>query len=303
MFPKNFKRFIDNEIEPSDRVVAKDPWFCWAAFARPHQPYTPSKEFYDLFDPEKLHVWPTAETESESYKMLQGKMSPERLRKEYHAYMALVAQVDFAIGEMVEMLRERGQLDNTIIVYCADHGDYAGAHGLMEKRNGISSVDITKVPFIIVDPQGGYKGMRKQVVQSIDLFPTLCELADLKIPNTVQGDSFLNLLKDENAEFVRDYALTENVYRKAIATEKYRYIANVVGKDELYNIQDDPHELCNLIDSEQEKDTVVMFQRKMIDALVHTMSPIITTEGFWYHEYNSDGRADMKGFDESDFYA
>lgn len=300
---KNFQRFIDHLGEPADRQGTKEPWFCWASFARPHQPYTPSKEFYDMFDADKLQLKPTSDTETDSYKELQKGFDEKKLRQYYKTYLALVAQVDYAIGEMVTLLEERQQLEHTIIVYCADHGDYASAHGLMEKRNGISSRSITKAPLIIVDPSSTNRGNRMQVVQSIDLFPTLCEMVGIDIPETVQGSSLVNIMTHESESFVRDYALTENVYRKVIATAEYRYIANVASEDELYDIVNDPNELHNLINCKEKQEVVFAIQRKMINALVRTASPVTTFEGFWYHEYTRDGRADMHKHDETSYNA
>lgn len=299
---KQFKRFIDNEGEPNDRVGTTEPWFSWVSFARPHEPYTPSKEFYDLFDESKLVLSPVSELESDVIKGLRSNFSEERLRKEYHAYLALIAQVDYAIGTMIELLKKRKLLENTIIVYSADHGDYASTHGMMEKENGISYNAITQIPFIIVDPEKGYKGVRNQIVQSIDLFPTLCDLIGVKKPDTLQGESLVPVLEDETTEF-RNYALTENYLRKAIATKEYRYISNVEGGDELYDRMDDELELYNLIEEPKYQEVVSAMRKMMIMAVSKANWPITTFEGFWQHTYNQDGKADLMCFKEGSLYS
>jgi len=298
---KQFKRFIDHLGEPADRVGTQEPWFSWVSFARPHKPFTPSKEFYDMYNEDEITLAPISDTETDSVIKIRKDYDEKQLRKEYRAYLALVSQVDYGIGQIIELLKERKILDNTIIVYTADHGDYASEHGLMEKKNGISFSAITKIPLIIFDPTKTNTGERKQIVQSIDLFPTLCEMIGVEIPDTIQGKSMVDLMVNKNSQF-RDYALTENLYRKAIATKEFRFITNIQGEDELYDIVNDPHELQNLINDKKYLDIIAKLQRKMIDAIVRTNYPVTIFEGFWYPKSNSDNKADLKELDEQSFY-
>ena len=150
--------------------------------------------------------------------------------------------MDSAIGVILKELEDRGELENTIIVYSADHGDYAGEHGLYEKKGGISYRAVTRVPMLMRLPGGEYEGsVRDELMETVDVFPTMCDLAGMDIPATVQGSSFLNLIRGKSAA-VRDSALTENPYRKALAVKEWRFVANLGGEqeDELYNIGEDP---------------------------------------------------------------
>jgi choline-sulfatase/uncharacterized sulfatase len=282
-------RFIRNQGEPKDRGDAKSPWIGWISFSRPHQPYTPSKEFYDLYNEADLHLPPLNEHGyAEGY-------SESRVRKELRAYLALCSQVDHAIGTILEELKESGLDENTIVVYTSDHGDYAGEHGAMEKLRGISYRAITRIPMIVHIPGMLREGQSSDaLVESIDLFPTLCEFADIPFLKTMQGMSFAEIIYGKRNDF-RPNVLTENPYRKALATKEWRYIANLEGeKDELYNIVEDPYELQNRIDDPDCAILASEMLRTLLRRVVKARKPITTINGQWHnHRYDEDGRIDL----------
>lgn len=288
---KQALRFIDNLGEPKDRGMDEQPWFAWVSFSRPHQPYTPSEPFASMYPADSLQL-PPAPTVPKNACIIKD---DKELRDYMSAYFALISQVDYSIGAILTALEERGQLDHTIIIYSADHGDYAGEHHLMEKRGGISSRAITNIPFIIRLPKGMASPMKSDaLIESVDLFPTLCEILDMPVPNTCQGTSFYDLIRG-NKDDIKEYALTENPYRKAIATKEWRFIANLPDEeDELYNIHSDPWELDNLIQNPAYKEIVSQLQRALLYELTKARKPINTINGGWHnHCYDRDGRIDL----------
>jgi choline-sulfatase/uncharacterized sulfatase len=293
-------RFIRNEGEVLDRGKETDPWFAWVSFSRPHQPYTPSQPFAGQYAPESIVLPPTHEREKEEIRLGRGEMPEARLRQLLSAYYGLISQVDHAIGTILEELELSGKLENTIVVYSSDHGDYAGEHGLMEKTGGISYRAITRIPLIVRMPAGAGEEtgrVKDDLVEAVDLFPTLCELAGFEAPNTVQGISFAPIVRGE-AVFppMRDSALTENAYRKAIATKSWRYVANLDGEqpDELYHLDDDPWELHNVIDDPIYEGKSKEMLRMLLDRVVRARKPIHSINGMWHHHlYDRDGRMDL----------
>ncbi|MCC2684507.1 MAG: Arylsulfatase [Paenibacillaceae bacterium] len=285
-------RFVRNEGEPKDRGEQGAPWFAWVSFSRPHQPYTPSEPFASMYPADTLVMPPTGEpldAEAEA-----------KLRRMVSAYLGLVSQVDHAIGQILQHLERTGELENTIIVYAADHGDYAGEHGKYEKGGGISYRTITRVPMIVRLPAGlGGRGgvVSRDMVEAVDVFPTLCELAGVPIPNTVQGLSFAGVVRgtpgDEAGK--RTSALTENAYRKAIATPSWRFVANINGQeDELYCLDEDPWELCNRIKDPRCADKAAEMLRLLLERVARARKPITTISGGWHdHAYDRDGRIDF----------
>jgi len=211
------------------------------------------------------------------------------------AYLALVSQVDHGIGLILDELEASGELENTIIVFSADHGDYAGEHGLWSKHGGISSRAITRIPLIVRLPGAAEDGrVRDEIIEAVDVFPTICEFANIPIPDHIQGKSFASLMSDD-AQPIRENALTENPYRKALATKEWRYIANIGDQpDELYDQINDPWETNNLIDDPEFSDVSRKLLRQLFARVARAQRPINAMSGGWTHNYDRDGRALMQ---------
>jgi len=288
-------RFLRNQGEPADQGDEDAPWLAWVSFARPHQPYTPSEPYASMYPPEAITLPPTASTETPEIRARRQEINEAHLRQIVSAYLGLVSQVDYGIGLILEELAQQNLLENTIIVYASDHGDYAGEHGLFEKRGGLSTRAITRVPLIVRYPQAVSRSQTcEEIVESVDVFPTLCDLAGVEVPNHVQGRSFFSMLAGDPGP-IRDNALTENPYRKALATKGWRYVANIEGQaDELYDQENDPWELQNRIDDPEYASIARQMERTLLDRLARAQRPVTTINGFWHdHKYDRDGRVDL----------
>ena len=281
-------RFFRNEGEPRDRGAAGQPWLLWLSFSRPHQPTTPSEPFASMYDPAHITL-------------------PERgdfscadeaaLRRRVARYYGLVSQVDESVGLVLREVEARGELDNTIVLYTADHGEYAGHYGRFEKKGGISHSAICRVPALWRFPARlPSNRVIEHFAEAVDVFPTLCDLAGVAPPNTVQGRSMLPLF-DDPPQPIRDSALTENAWRKALQTARYRYVANLPGedeRDELYDCARDPGELVNQIENPAYAAVRQELQRRLLDRVVHAAHPITLMGGGWHdHRQDLDGRANL----------
>ena len=208
------------------------------------------------------------------------------------AYMGLVGQVDYGIGLILDELENQGLLEDTIIVFSADHGDYAGEHGLWSKIGGISSRAITRIPMLLSFPGDVPSGrVSEEMVESVDLFPTLCDLAGLPKPDHLQGLSMFPLLTDD-PQPMRESALTENAYSKALAMKEWRYIANAGDRpDELYDQINDPWEMNNLINDPKYTGVAQRFLRELLARVAYARRPVtLFDKGGWQHKYDRDGR-------------
>jgi arylsulfatase len=305
-------RFLRNEGEPADRGNDDDPWFAWISFARPHSPLTPSEPFASMYHPETLTMPPSASPQAKMAqpnrirKVPGSKRPPEpgEIETMLAAYLGLVSQVDYGIGLILQELEEKKQLENTIIVFSADHGDYAGEFGLWSKYGGISSRAITRVPLIVrlLDKQNS-GSVAHEIVESIDIFPTLCDLAGMPQPDHLQGHSFHSLLNGSRHP-IRDSALTENAQRKALATDRWRYVANIGDQpDELYDQQNDPWEMHNLINDPSYEAVAHDLLRRLLSRVAEARRPVTIMSGNWRHEYDRDGRIRPLNFqDRSDMH-
>jgi len=246
----------------------KQPFFCWTSFLRPHQPYTPVKKYADTYDPAKIQLPPSLYEPKENLppgmsRLRQNENTPwclaraardVNLYRLYIAcYYALVTEVDRHVGDILDTLEREGMADNTIVVYTADHGDFVGAHGMIEKSAAAHNVyeDTLRVPLIV-----RYPGVRKDVsasdlIELIDLYPTLLDLAGIDHPQDYRlpGRSLSALLK-HGQPLGRSFAVSENLAQVTVITERHKLGKWIVPQangygDMLFDRELDPYETHN----------------------------------------------------------
>ncbi|MDX1702618.1 MAG: sulfatase-like hydrolase/transferase, partial [Melioribacteraceae bacterium] len=188
------------------------------------------------------------------------------------AYYALVTEIDYCIGEILESLEEAGIEDETIVIYTSDHGDFVGNHGMVEKAAAGQNVyeDILNIPFIIKIPGKKPSGKRvPELVTLTDVLPTLIDLLELEVPELTyqfQGESMADLILN-NKSMGREYIVSESWFQSAVIAKDKKFgimlDPTVVHKDKDYrkfgdmffdrNI--DPLEIDNkIMDSKYEED-------------------------------------------------
>jgi iduronate 2-sulfatase len=248
------------------------PFFIAAGFARPHLPFSAPQKYWDLYDPSSLPMPEYEELpkgapavagkrggEITNYKPVpeRGEMPEELKRKLIRGYYASTSFVDAQIGKVIDELDRLGLDQNTIVVLWGDHGFHLGDLGIWTKHTNYEQAN--RIPIVIVAPGVTKPGSStKQLTESVDLYPTLAELAGLPapdVPQSIDGTSLVPVLKNPGAR-VRDHAYHAYPKRKlgrAIRTERYRLVewrdwGN--GRDnveyELYDYETDPLETENL---------------------------------------------------------
>ena len=161
-------------------------------------------------------------------------------------YYAIITHMDKEIGRILKALKKSGQADNTYVIFTADHGLSVGQHGLMGKQNPYEHS--IRMPFMISGP-GIEKGAtvdNKIYMQSV--YPTTCELAGLKVPESVDYPSILPLVKGEGkgGEEVIFNAYIET--QRLVRTDRYKLVHYPkIGRNQLFDLKEDPHETKDLI--------------------------------------------------------
>lgn len=261
------------------------PFFMHLSFQRPHEPLTVPYDRGLLYDPEEIELPESAKDffenkfASKPEKMKQHAKTiggypyiPENekdLKRQVAYYFSLITLIDEQIGRVVEKLKETGEYENTIIVFTADHGDFAGEHGLILKNIGIYE-SIHRIPFIIKYPNGPKNQVKHEMIESVDLYPTLCELSNIAVPSCVEGKSAVSII--EKGERGKDQVVCEwdfPFYEKrvnAIRTHDFRlvYYGNEEG-GELYDLQKDPDELYNLYDQPEYVEIQLRLMQRIMD--------------------------------------
>ncbi len=255
------------------KAKPEKPFFIAAGFARPHLPFTVPKKYWDLYDPAKLPLAENTQPPKDAPEyagkrggeMIQYKPVPERgaideelARKLIHGYYASTTYVDAQIGKVLTALEQLGLAENTIVVLWGDHGFHLGDHGYWTKHTNYEEAN--RIPILIRAPGVTKPGTHtRQLAETVDLFPTLTELAGLpapKVPQPLDGESLVPVLKNPQAR-VSDHAYhvfpRQNRLGRAIRTERYRMVEwkkpgqpTATAEYELYDYQADPHETRNL---------------------------------------------------------
>lgn len=197
----------------------------------------------------------------------------------YKRYAETMLAVDEGLGQITDLLKQKGWLDSTLIIFMGDNGFAFGEHGLIDKRTAYE--ESMRVPMVMHCPEL-FKGgsVVPQVVANIDIAPTILEAAGLKSPSYMDGASFLPLGERRSIAW-RDFLLYEYYWEWpfpqtptmfALRSDRYKYIHyyGLWDINELYDIQADPLESRNLIFSAQHQEVVRQLRQQLFDILAKT---------------------------------
>ena len=226
------------------------PFFLGVGFVRPHVPFVAPKKYYEPFLPySKMKLPPKIEGDWDDIPKpginyctsLNMKMDIRKQKKAVGGYYASVAFVDAQVGKVMAALKASGQEDNTIVIFTSDPGYHLGEHDMWQKVS--IHEESAKVPLIICAP-GKKPAVCHSLTELIDLYPTISNLCDLKIPRNIQGKDISGMLNDPSVK-VREGALSSGKGR-LWRTERWAYLD--YGKTgELYDMEKDPQQYTNLI--------------------------------------------------------
>jgi iduronate 2-sulfatase len=257
-------------------VSRGEPFFIACGFVRPHLPFCAPKKYWDLYDRSAFRLAarstppdgapeyaPQFGGELRQYSGIPGKgpIPDDLARTLIHGYHASISFMDAQLGRVLEALEETGLTKNTVIILWGDHGWHLGDHGMWCKHTNYEQA--ARIPLLIVAPDITSPGTRTAaLVESVDLYPTLTELAGLPAPGALEGKSLVPLLRDPSLEVKAHvfhvYPRGERLGR-AVRTARYRLVEwKVPGAPagtaavELYDYTADPGETKNLASQEPE---------------------------------------------------
>ena len=263
-------------------------WFVSLNYIKPHPPRICSAPFNDMYDPADM---PPAMRQADELKSehpylkrmySEPDLVSERDLREVQAnYWGMITELDAALGDLFQYLKDSGQWDNTLIVFTSDHGEYLGDHFLTGKGKIYDGT--MRVPLIIRDPSPEADVTRGQqvdgFVESIDHAPTMLDYLDISIPNRFQGTSVLGRvrgkgvaksevyyerdIRDEVADLISDPDLG---LLWVIRDDKFKYVhfADESFPALLFDLQQDPHEFTNLADDPEYLPTMITYCQKLL---------------------------------------
>ena len=246
------------------------PFFLGVGFVRPHVPFVAPKKYYDPFDYDKMVLPPKVDGDWDdipaagiNYKTSKNmKMNLEKQRKAVGGYYASVSYMDAQVGKVLTALKEAGLEERTIVIFTSDHGYHLGEHDFWAK---VSLHDESaRVPLIIAVP-GKQPAVCHSLTELLDLYPSISKLCGLPVQARLQGKDISGMLDDPSVA-VREAAFSVNGRGFLLRSHRWAYIQ--YGRDgsrgaELFDMESDPHQYTNLVDSEDHAEVVAGFRRAM----------------------------------------
>ncbi len=267
------------------------PYFVYLSHKAVHSEFIPAERHKDKFKGQKFVPPPSLTAEAIDRPMwVQNQRnswhgvdypyhSTLDIAEYYQRYAEALCAVDESVGRILAVLKQRGELDSTLVIYMGDNGFAFGEHGLIDKRTAYE--ESMRVPLLARCPALFNAGQTiPQVVANLDIMPTVLEAAGVPAPAGGDGASFLPLLQGKRVPW-RDSLLYEYYWERnfpqtptvhALRTDQYKYMRyhGVWDLDELYDIQSDPRELRNLIKSPAHQAIAKQMNQRLFEILEST---------------------------------
>ncbi len=251
----------DDGVALLNQLAAGDaPWCLYLGMIMPHDTYLVPSEYLDRYRLEDIPLPPSYHDDMEGKpgivrrvrRDVWGQLSEREVRETIRHYLAMCTWIDVLTGQLLDALQATGQADNTIVLFCSDHGDYMGDHGLFAKgipcyRGAYHVPAIMRWPAGIANP-----GRETDAFASLaDFAPTFQELAGLVPDANLTGRSLVPFLRGDEPDDWREEIHTQcdgvELYytQRSVLTRDFKYVCNGFDDDELYDLREDPHELVN----------------------------------------------------------
>ena len=259
------------------------PWSLVASYWGPHQPYLPSEPFASKIDPGSIPEYPSFRDD------LEGRPLRHHMFRDFHhvgarewtdwsTWQKILAkaygqalQTDAAVGELLDTLAETGENDNTVVLWCADHGDAVASHGGLWDKGSIYTEEVARVPLAVRWPARFTGGsISDQLVSNMDVTATMLAAAGVAIPAELDSRSLLPLCDGDTGGDFADYLICEHnghgesILQRIVLRDRFKYVAALFDGDELYDLTDDPYELHNLISDPEFLEIKTDLRRRII---------------------------------------
>ncbi len=272
----------------------KKPFCLYIAMNFPHPPYTVEEPYFSMYNRSKVQspIPPKLDDKPEFMRLMHkraglNKLKEADFREIIATYYGMITRLDAQFGQIISKLKKIGQYDNTAIFFFSDHGDYAGNYGLTEKWPNAFQDCLVNIPLIFKIPGIMPKHyIFEHLIESIDIFPTIMEIAQVNTKYTHFGKTLIPLITEE-LKYHRDAVFSEGGYNPRepqcfetpvkdpknplvgiyydktnlplekpetvarsvmIRTRFWKYVMRSSGMEELYDLKYDPNEVNNLVD-------------------------------------------------------
>lgn len=253
------------------------PWCLTVSFTHPHDPYVARRQYWDLYEDcpalePQVGFIAYKQQDAHSQRLYKASdyesfaITPEQVRRSRRGYFANISYIDDKVGELISTLTRTRMIDDTVILFCSDHGDMLGERGLWFKMSFLEGS--ARVPLMIAGNAIGPSRIDTPV-SNLDICPTLCDFAGIDISGIApwtDGKSLLPLIdgNDDHQPVLMEYA-AEGSYAPLVGIRegKYKFVHCEIDPPQLFDLESDPLELQNLATDPAHADLVAAFMQKV----------------------------------------
>ncbi len=283
-----FAKVAIDFLESYDR---DQPFMMYLAFHAPHDTRNYPAEYTDKYDPAEIplpvnflpeHPFDNGDLTLRDERLAPYPRTEENTQSQLADYYRCITHVDDRVGEILEVLRQRGMDKNTIIVFSTDSGLALGSHGLFGKQNLYDDGGI-RVPYVFYGA-GIPKGKRKDdLCYTYDIFPTLCELAGVEIPESVTGVSHAKSVKGRSQNVRKELYFAYCSTQRAVRDDRYKLIEYCVGRTrhtQLFDLKSDRYECHDISSDPANAEIITRLRARLVESseIEHDAG---WGEGFW----------------------
>jgi arylsulfatase A-like enzyme len=248
------KSIVDDALNflETERDTSR-PFFMYLGFPCPHDPRWSTKEFRDLYDPDKLslppnykpfHEWDIGDMIIRDECLEAWPRTEKAIQRHLYDYYSLISSMDYDIGRLLDGVQSLNLTGNTIIVLSSDQGIAIGDHGMMGKQNLYEGT--MKVPMIFKGP-GIKAGQSDALVYLHDLLPTFCHYAGIEVPEDLDGESLYEIIQGDQSHISDYLMLAYKDYQRSVRDSRWKLIRfPKIDKSMLFDLVNDPYETKNL---------------------------------------------------------
>lgn len=296
LYPTSYVVELAQEALRASALEPEQPFFLSVCFPDPHHPFTPPGKYWDMYDPDLIPIPPSlgsaavtpalahlraerAAGRANTLGTMPFSVDEREAREAIALSYGMISMVDDGVGRMLQTLRETGQLDNTVVIFTSDHGDFMGDHGLMLKST-LHYQGLVRVPFIWSEPGLPQPGVSTTALHStLDIARSVLARAGLQPYWGMQGMDLSASLADPTAAGQPAVLVEEDGHEVGFgfdAPARVRTILNGQWRmsiyegrlwGELYDLVNDPHEMVNLFDDPEHR----MVRADMFEQLARLM--------------------------------
>lgn len=283
--------FADAAIDFLNRRDRGRPFLVYVSFMAPHDPRSMPAEFREMYDPETVelppnyapqHPFDNGEMKVRDELLEAFPREPGAVRRHIAEYYAMITHLDAQIGRILATLEQGGELENTLIVFAGDNGLAVGQHGLMGKQNLYEHS--VHVPLVFRGPAIPAGASRGAFCYLLDIYPTLTDLLDLPVPESVQGVSLARVITGEKSGH-RDAVVFayKNLMRGLRRGDWKLIVYNVAGNKttQLFDLARDPWETMDLASDPQQRPRIESLGSELERLLAEAGEPFRLADVAW----------------------